>query len=152
MGWCYVVSELGHKHGHIFSPATRDTRDGSCCCLQERKHPCLLESVHDKWGPSAGTSGKVLPVSHCVLRWEPWLAIRKAHSNTPSHISWESKLWEGVHGCVMALWNHQCLMSQHRPWENMLITTEQRGLPGVPGAAGEKDKWGPSLLNNTLRA
>ena len=47
--------------------------------------PAVLESSVDKWVPLVGTSGKDLPVSHRLLGWEPWLAVRKAQQYTKSH-------------------------------------------------------------------
>ena len=47
--------------------------------------PVVLDSSVGKWAPLVRTSGKDLPVSHHLLVWEPWLAVRKAQQYPKSH-------------------------------------------------------------------
>ena len=47
--------------------------------------PVFLDSTVDKLGPLVGTSGRDLYVSHRLLGWELWLAVRKAQPYPKSH-------------------------------------------------------------------
>lgn len=114
----------GHTRGYVFSPPTGNSRD-------------VFHRSIWKGKPSVSLSHWLEHLERIyvflIVGSEPWLSVRKAHNNRPSHIGTELRLWEGVDSrAITALMSRRSLRKY--------VRAQHQGLPGLTGAAANMMK------------